>query len=111
MASHFVSPCVIGLSRALLSKGENYGGVGDVYMARWDKSFEMKVNSKVAQEARWSSVRDEFILVEGKSPSGERSGMFLIEMLHLQIPLLYFPFSILFDILVPPGDIYIYIYA
>lgn len=50
--------------------GENYGGVGDVYLARFDGSLTVKVNKAVAQEACWSPCRDEFIVIEGKSPSG-----------------------------------------
>lgn len=32
--------------------------------------FVKKLSKKVAQDARWSPTRDEFILIEGKSPSG-----------------------------------------
>lgn len=57
-------------STTIDAAGENYGGVGDVYIARFDGSLTVKVNKAVAQEACWNPCRDEFIVIEGKSPSG-----------------------------------------
>lgn len=56
-------------STTIDSAGENYGGVGDAHLVRRDGSLAAKINKHVAQEACWSPERDEFVLVEGKSPS------------------------------------------
>lgn len=63
---------------AFLVLGENYGGVGDAYLAWADGSLTVKVNQKVAEEVAWNPTKDEFILIEGKSPSGKFCGYILI---------------------------------
>eukprot|EP01071_Lankesteria_metandrocarpae_P006028 Lankesteria_metandrocarpae@DN4216_c0_g1_i2.p1 len=63
--------CVLVETSTLVdSAGENYAGVGDVYFCRKDDAESVVgVNSKVAQDVAWSPTRDEFILIEGISPS------------------------------------------